>query len=70
MLSFVQLQRRIPAVASPTEQLYEQMTSFPAFTKRNNIQNANTYLLNILARTCTYVFGWPNGVSTAPFGSP
>ena len=30
---------------SPTEQLYKQMTSNPAFTKRN-IQNANAYLLN------------------------
>ena len=39
--------RYSPAVASPTEQLYEQMTSNPAFTKRN-IQNANSYLLNIL----------------------
>ena len=36
-----------PAVASPTEQLYEEMTSNPAFTKRN-IQNINTYNLNIL----------------------
>ena len=39
-----------PAVASPTEQLYEQMTSNPALTKRN-IQNANAYLLNILVRS-------------------
>ena len=30
---------------SPTEQLYKQMTSNPAFTKRN-IQNENGYLLN------------------------
>ena len=36
-----------PAVASPTEQLYEQMTSNPAVTKRN-IQNSNAYPLNIL----------------------
>ena len=33
-----------PAVASPKEQLYEQMTSNPAFTERN-IQKANAYLL-------------------------
>ena len=33
-----------PAVASPTEQRYEQMTSNPAFKKRN-IQTANFYLL-------------------------
>ena len=39
-----------PAVASPTEQLYEQMTSNPAFAKRN-IQNSNAYLLNILVRS-------------------
>ena len=31
-------------VASPKEQLYEQMTSNSAFTERN-IQNANAYLL-------------------------
>ena len=35
-----------PAVASPTEQLYEQMTSNPAVTKRNK-QNSNAYILNI-----------------------
>ena len=56
-----------PAVASPKEQLYEQMTSNPAFIKRN-IQKANTYLLCSrqeqkifghvsLYRACTYVFG-------------
>ena len=33
-----------PAVASPKEQLYEQMTSNPAFKERN-IQKANAYLL-------------------------
>ena len=32
------------AAASPQEQLYEQMTSNPAFTERN-IQKANAYLL-------------------------
>ena len=32
------------AAASPKEQLYEQMTSNPAFTERN-IQKANAYLL-------------------------
>ena len=34
-----------PAVASSNEQLYEQMTSNPAFTERN-IQKANAYLLD------------------------
>ena len=34
-----------PAVASPKEQLYEQMTSNPAFTERN-IQKPNAYLLD------------------------
>ena len=33
------------AVASPKEQLYEQMTSNPAFTERN-IQKPNAYLLD------------------------
>ena len=33
-----------PAVASPEERLYDQMTSNPAFTERN-IQKANSYLL-------------------------
>ena len=33
-----------PAVTSPKEQLYEQMTSNPAFTERN-MQKANAYLL-------------------------
>ena len=56
-----------PAVASPKEQLYEQMTSNPAFTERN-IQKPNAYLLdsrpeqNLWSRitlygACTYVFG-------------
>ena len=56
-----------PAVASPKEQLYEQVTSNPAFTERN-IQEATliSYILvrskNLwsritLYRTCTYVFG-------------
>ena len=34
-----------PAVASPKEQLYKQMTSNPALTGRN-IQKANAYLLD------------------------
>ena len=34
ILSFVQQQGN-PAVAPPKEQLYEQMTSNPAFTERN-----------------------------------
>ena len=33
------------AVTSPKEQLYEQMTSNPAFTERN-IQKPNAYLLD------------------------
>ena len=43
-MPFVQLQGD-PAVASPKEQLYEQMTSNPAFAERN-IQKANAYLLD------------------------
>ena len=35
---------RNPAVTSPKERLYDQMTSNPAFTERN-IQKANAYLL-------------------------
>ena len=34
-----------PAVASPKERLYEQMTSNPTFTERN-IQKPNAYLLD------------------------
>ena len=34
-----------PAVASPKEKVYEQMTSNPAFTERN-IQKPNAYLLD------------------------
>ena len=58
-----------PTVASPKEQLYEQMTSNPALPERN-IQKANAYLLDsrleqksvvtyrtILYQACTYVFG-------------
>ena len=44
ILPFVQLQGS-PAVASPKEQLYEQMTSNPVFTERN-IQKVNAYLLD------------------------
>ena len=65
-MSFVRLQSN-PAVASPREQLYEQMTSNPAFTERN-LQKSNAYLLEsrpsqnlwsriTLYRSCTYVFG-------------
>ena len=42
--SFCSVLQGNPAVASPKEQLYEQMTSNPAFTERN-IQKANAYLL-------------------------
>ena len=41
ILPFVQLQGN-PAVESPKEQLYEQMTSNPVFTERN-IEKANVY---------------------------
>ena len=34
-----------PAFASPNEQLYEEMTSNPAFSERN-IQKPNAYLLD------------------------
>ena len=67
-MPFVQLQGN-PAVASPNEKIYEQMTSNSAFTERN-IQKANAYLLDsrpeqksvityrtILYQACTYVFG-------------
>ena len=39
-----------PAFASPTQKIYEQMTSNPAFRKRN-IQNVNSYLISILVRS-------------------
>ena len=65
ILPFVQLQGN-PAVTSPQEQLYKQMTSNPAFTQRN-IQKTNVYLPDsrpeqnlwsriTLYRACTYVF--------------
>ena len=43
-LAFYSVLQGNPAVASPKEQLYEQMTSNPAFTERN-IQKSNAYLL-------------------------
>ena len=43
-MPFVQLQGN-SVVASPKQQLYEQMTSNPAFTERN-IQKAKGYLLD------------------------
>ena len=69
-----------PAVASPKEQLYEQMTSNPAFTERN-IQKANAYLLLSLQEQKSlatyhtlpslYVRVWLVNTltSTAPIGS-
>ena len=51
-----------PAVASPKEQLYEQITSNPASTERN-IQKPNATLLDsrwspiTLYGACTSVFG-------------
>ena len=70
-----------PAVASPKEQLYEQMTSNPAFTGRN-IQKANAYLLysgqeqkslvtyHTLQRLYVSVWLVDTLTSTAPIGSP
>ena len=43
-----------PAIASSKEQLYEQMTSNPAFTERN-IQKANAYLLSSGAKIFGHV---------------
>ena len=43
-MPFIQLQGN-PAVASPKEQLYEQVTSNPVLTERN-IQKAKAYLLD------------------------
>ena len=69
------------AVASPKEQLYEQMTPNPAFTERN-IQKANAYLLcscqeqkslvTYHALQSLYVCVWfvNTLTSTAPIGSP
>ena len=70
-----------PTVASPKEQLYEQMTSNPALTERN-IQKANAYLLDsrpeqkslVTYHTLPslYVCVWLVNTltSTAPIGSP
>ena len=80
ILPFVQFQGN-PAVASPKEQLYEQMTSNPAFTERN-IQKANAYLLYSRQKQKSlvtyhtlqslYVCVWLVNTltSTAPIGSP
>ena len=69
------------AVASPKEQLYEQMTSNPAFTERN-IQKANANLLysrqeqkslvTYHTLQSLYVCVWLVNTltSTAPIGSP
>ena len=72
-----------PAVASPKEHVYEQMTYNPAFTERN-IQEANAYLLEsrpgqkclVTYHTLTslYVCVWLVNTLTsaalAPFGPP
>ena len=70
-----------PAVASPKEQLYEQMTSNAAFTARN-IQKANAYLLysrqeqkslvTYHTPQSLYVCVWLVNTltTTAPIGSP
>ena len=56
ILLFIQSYKVTPAVASPKEQLYEQMASNPAFTKRN-MQKANAYLVrskNFWSRNTLY----------------
>ena len=70
-----------PAVASPKQRIYEQMTSNPAFTERN-IQKANAYLLysrqeqkslvTYHTLQSLYVCVWLVNTltSTAPIGSP
>ena len=80
ILSFVQLQSN-PTVALPKEQLYEKMTSNPAFTERN-LQKSNAYLLEsrpeqkslVTYHTLPslYVCVWLVNTltSTAPTGSP
>ena len=78
---FVQSHKVTPAVASPKEKLYEQMTSHPAFTEKN-IQKPNAYLLDsrpeqkslVTYHTLPslYVCVWLVNTltSTAPIGSP
>ena len=70
-----------PVVASPKEQLYEQVASNPAFTERN-IQKASAYLLDSRPKQKSlvtyhtlpslYVCVWlvNTFISTAPIGSP
>ena len=70
-----------PAVASPKEHVYEQMTYNPAFTERN-IQEANAYLLDsrpeqkclvtyhTLPSLCVCVWLVNTLTSTAPIGPP
>ena len=70
-----------PAFASPNEQLYEEMTSNPAFSERN-IQKPNAYLLDsrpeqkslVTYHTLPSLYVWVWLVntltSTAPIGSP
>ena len=79
ILPFVQSYSN-PAVTSPKEQLYEQMTSNPAFTGRN-IQKANAYLLysgqeqkslvtyHTLQSLCVCVWLVNTLTSTVPIGS-
>ena len=79
--SFCSVLQSNPAVTSPKEQLYEQMTSNPAFTERN-IQKANAYLLysrqeqkslvTYHTLQSLYVCVWLVNTltSTAPIGSP
>ena len=82
ILPFVYLQSN-PTIASPREQIYEQMTSNQAFTERN-IQKAKAYLLDsrpeqkalvtyhTLPSLYMYVCVWlvNTWTSTAPIGSP
>ena len=66
--SFCSVLQGNPTVASPKEQLYEQMTSNPGFTEReihkkptlisyNLVRSKNRWSRITLLGTCTYVFG-------------
>ena len=82
--AFYSVSQDNPAVTSPKEQIYEQMTSNPAFTERN-IQKANAYVAYLLysrqeqkslvtyhTSQSLYVCVWLVNTltSTAPIGSP
>ena len=79
-MPFIQLQGN-PAVASPKEQLYEQVTSNPVLTERN-ILKAKAYLLDsrpeqkslvtyhTLPSLYVCVWHFNTLTSTVPIGSP